>query len=319
MLKKQKLLGIIICFVLLFISLSIEFFNKDSNPDRYKVWTEDSVLKAEDFLGQPPFYGGRQAKIYYRVKVITSPEIRVVTEMDRFQSYIKKNRISEKLIRHEAYHLNLTLALFVDVNEKILRQNLSVDESNQLTLRIYHRVKQYQKLYDKETNHSLIEAQQNYWEYKIDSIMNKSIHFPIFQEVENIEVYFPSRPKEFVLVLPDADFNGYKLEKYNMKFWIADVNMLTSDTSAIEDFWIYTIANEGHSNIVINRDYPYERSIFDSYSKDTVENEVVLDKLLLGKKSTYWLRTRYPIVEENEGVYKRKADQFFNSFKVLDE
>ncbi|MCH7411467.1 hypothetical protein MM239_18915 [Belliella sp. DSM 111904] len=319
MLKKQKLLGILICFVLLLISLSIEVSYKDSNPERYKVWAEDSVLKVEDFLGQPPFYGGTDAKIYYRGKVITSPEIRVVTEMDRFQSYIKKSRITEKLIRHEAYHLKLTQALFSDVNEKILSQNLSIEESNQLTLRTFQRIKQYQKLYDKETNHSLVEAQQNYWEYKIDSMLNKSIDFQIFQEIENIEVYFPEKPKILVISIDDEKYNGYLLDKYDVKFWIVDMEFYSNDTLTIENYLVNILHAGGLSDIIVNGNLPHPKAIFESYSQDTIGNEIVLDKLLLGKNTSFWLRFRYPIVIENEEVYKRMGDQFFNSFEVIDE
>lgn len=320
MVKVYRLVGIIIFSAILIVCYFLEVSKKESNPEQYKVWNEGSILEESDFLRRPPFYEGEAAaRISYKYRIYEKPEVRVEIIIDRFNSFMHKYHVSDYLIRHEAYHLKLAHYFAKEINQSIKEKNLTYSEAHQFVLDRIQRDRQYQKLYDRETNHSLIKPKQNYWEYKIDSMLNKSIHFPIFQETENIEVYFPSRPKEFVLVLPDADFNGYKLEKYNMKFWIADLNMLTSDTSAIEDFWIYTIANEGHSNIVINRDYPYERSIFDSYSKDTVENEVVLDKLLLGKKSTYWLRNRYPKVEENEEVYKRMADQFFNSFKVFDE
>lgn len=291
----------------------------NSNPERYEEWTEDSVLEAEDFLGKPPFYGGSDAIISSRPRVITSPEIRVVIEMDKYQSYIKKNRISEKLIKHEAYHLKLAYAIFVEVNERISQKNLSVDEANQLTLNRYEYLKEYQKLYDRETNHSLIRAQQNYWEYKIDSMMNKSIDFQLFEENKNIKVYFPYNPKDFVLSINDENFIGYRLEKYDVKFWIVDLKMFITDTLAIEDFFVYTLGGDGLSNIIVNRNYPHGKSIFESYSKDTIAKEIVLDKLLMEKNTTYWLRNKYPIVEENEELYKRMGDQFFNSFKVLDK
>lgn len=318
MLKKLKLLGILICFVFLLISLLIEFFNSNSNPSRYKVWNEDSVLKAEDFLGQSPFYGGSDAGISYRARVITSPEIRVVTEMDKFRSYMKKNRISEKLIRHEEYHIKLAYAFLADVNERISQQSLSVDEANRLALRMMQRMEQYQKLYDKETNHSLIEAQQNYWEYKIDSILNEGMDFQIFQKTENIKLYLPDKPKEFVPSINDKSFNGYLLEKYDVRFWIVDMDFISGDTLFIENYLVNILFAEGQSDIIVNTDLPNEKAIFESYSKDTLGKAIVLDKLLLGKNTSYWLRFRYPIVIENEEVYKRMGDQFFKSFEVFD-
>jgi hypothetical protein len=320
MVKVYRVVGIIIFSVILIVCYFLEVSKKESNPEQYNVWNEEANLEERDFLRRPPFYEGKAAaRISYNYRIFDKPEVKVAVIVDRFNSFIHKHHVSDYLIRHEVYHLKLAHFFAKEINQSIKEKNLTYSEAHQFVNDRIQRDRQFQKLYDRETNHSLIKAMQNYWEYKIDSMLNKSIDFPIFQEIEDVAVYFPDKPNGFVLVLPDANFKGYKLEKYDVKFWIADLNMFTTDTSAIEDFWIYTIANEGHSNIVINRDYPHGRSIFESYSKDTTANEVVLDKLLLGEKSTYWLRSRYPIVKENEEVYKKMANQFFNSFKVIDE
>lgn len=320
MVRVYRLIGIIIFSAMLLISYFLDISNKESKSEQYKVWNEDSILEESDFLRRPPIYEGKAAaRISYKYRIYENPEEKVAVIIDRFNSFMNKQHVSEYLIRHEAYHLKLAQFFAKEINESIKEKNLTFQETHQFVLDRIQRDRQYQKLYDRETNHSLIRAQQNYWEYKIDSMLNKSIVFPIFQEKENIEVYFPDKPKNLVISIDDEKFNGYMLDKYDVKFWIADMEFNSNDTLTIENYLINIFLAGGQSDIIVDAYLPHPKAIFESYSQDTVENEVILDKLLLGKKSTYWLRNRYPIDEENEEVYKRMADQFFNSFKVLDE
>lgn len=320
MVRIYRLIGIIIFSAMLIVCYFLEVSNKESNPEQYNVWNEESILEESDFLRRPPFYEGEAAAmIYYNFRLYEFPKVKVAVIQDRFNSFIHKHRVSEDLIRHEEYHLKLANFFAKEINKSIKEKNLTFNVASNFLLDRIQVISQYQKLYDRETNHSLIRAQQNYWEYKIDSMLNKSIVFPIFQKTENIEVYFPDTPKNHILSIDDEKYNGYLLDKYDVKFWIVDMEFNSNDTLTIENYLVNILLAEGQSDIIVDANLPHPKAIFESYSQDTAENEVVLDKLLLGKKTTYWLRNRYPIDEENEEVYKRMADQFFNSFKVLDE
>ncbi|PRY89528.1 hypothetical protein [Mongoliibacter ruber] len=320
MVRVYRLVGIIIFSAMLIVCYFLEVSSKETNPEQHKVWSEDSILDESDFLRRPPFYEGKAAaRISYNYRILDKPEVKVAVIVDRFHSFIHKHHASDYLIRHEAYHLKLAHYFATEINQSIKEKNLTYSETHQFVIDRIQRDRQYQKLYDRETNHSLIRAKQDYWEYKIDSMLNKSIDFPIFQETENIEVFFPETPKNLVLSIDDEKFNGYLLDKYGVKFWIVDIEFNSNDTLTIENYLVKILIAMGQSEIIVDANIPHPKAIFESYSQDTLENELVLDKLLLGKKSTYWLRTRYPIVEENEEVYKRMANQFFNSFKVIDE
>lgn len=320
MVKVYRLVGIIIFSAILIVCYFLEVSKKESNTEQYKVWNEGSILEERDFLRRPPFYEGRPAaNISYKYRLFDKPEIRVAVIVDRFNSFIHKHYISDYLIRHEEYHIKLAHAFVKEINQSIKDKNLTFSEAYQYLQDRRQRDWQYQLKYDKETNHSLIRAMQDYWEYKIDSMLNKSIDFPIFQETENIEVFFPETLKNLVLSIDDEKFNGYLLDKYGVKFWIVDIEFNSNDTLTIENYLVKILIAMGQSEIIVDANLPHPKAIFESDSQDTLENEIVLDKLLLGKKSTYWLRIRYPIVEENEEVYKRMANQFFNSFKVIEE
>ncbi|MFD2033591.1 hypothetical protein ACFSKL_02255 [Belliella marina] len=298
----------------------MERFNQTNRHEQYKVWNEESTLQVSDFLRRPPFYEGEaSARISYMYRIYDNPEIKVAIVIDRFNSFIHKRHVSEYLVRHEAYHLKLAHFFSKEINQSIKEKNLTFQEANQFLLDRIQRGRQYQKLYDRETNHSQLRAQQNYWEYKIDSMLNKSNDFRIFEETKNVKVYFPDKPREFVLSIDDENFKGYLLERFDVGFWIVDMDFISGDTLFIENYLVNILFAEGQSDIIVNADLPNEKAIFESYSKDTLGTAIVLDKFLLGKNTSYWLRFRYPIVIENEEIYKRMADQFFNSFEVIDE
>lgn len=320
MVRVYRLVGIIIFSAILIVCYFLEVSNKESNPEQHKVWSEESILDESDFLRRPPFYEGKAAaRISYNYRIFDKPEVKVAVIVDRFNSFIHKHHVSDYLIRHEAYHIKLAHFFAKEINQSIKEKNLTYSEAYQFVLDRTQREKQYQKIYDLETNHSLIRAKQKYWEYKIDSMLNKSIDFPIFQETEDVVVYFPDKPKNLVISIYDEKFNGYLLNKYDVTFWIVDMEFNSNDTLTIQNYLVNILLAGGQSEIIVDANLPHPKAIFESYSQDTIENEIVLDKLLLGKKTTYWLRNRYPIVKENEEVYKRMADQFFNSFKVIDE
>ncbi|MCH7410680.1 hypothetical protein MM239_14830 [Belliella sp. DSM 111904] len=320
MVKVYRLIGIIIFSAILIVCYFLEVSKKESNPEQYKVWNEESTLDESDFLCRPPFYEGKAAaRISYKYRIYEKPEVKVTVIVDRFNSFIHKHHVSDYLIRHEAYHLKLAHFFAKEINQSIKGKSLTYSEAYQYFQDRIQRDKQYQKIYDRETNHSLIKPKQNYWEYKIDSMLNKSIDFPIFQETENIEVYFPEKPKILVVSIDDEKYNGYLLDKYDVKFWIVDMEFYSNDTLTIENYFVNILHAGGLSDIIVNGNLPHPKAIFESYSQDTIGNEIVLDKLLLGKNTSFWLRFRYPIVIENEEVYKRMGDQFFNSLEVIDK
>lgn len=320
MVRTFRLVGIFIFLALLVACYIMERFYGSSGQERYKVWDEESTLKPADFLLQAPLLQGKaSASISYHFKLSEDPKVRVDVVVDRFKSFIHKEHISEYLIRHEEYHLKLAHSFAKEINQSIEEKNLTFSQALDFVQDRIQRDRQFQKIYDKETNHSLIRPKQDYWEYKIDSMLNKSIDYQLFQDTQHIEVYFPDKPRNLVVSIDDERFNGYLLEKYGVKFSIVDLKFISEDKAAHESGFIEILFAEERSNIIVNRDLSHPKAIFESYSQDTVENKVILDKLLLGKNTTYWLRHEYPIVGEHEETYKRMADQFFNSFKVIDE
>lgn len=241
--------------------------------------------------------------------------------MNNQSSWKRKEAINSKyLLNHEQYHFNITEYHARKLNQLIKNKNLIKEyEVNSELYALRSEERAMQVNYDTESNHSLKKAFQRMWEYKIDSMLNESEDYPLFQENGNIEVFFPDKPQVLLFSLDEEKFTGHILEKYDALFWIIDMNFYSTDTSAIESFAVNILASNGISDIIVHRDSLKGNVIFDSKSKDTLKNEIVVDKWFLRNNTTYWLRNRHPIGEENEEIYKRMGDQFFNSFKVLEE
>ena len=227
---------------------------------------------------------------------------------------------SKYTLNHEQYHFNISEYYARKLNQLIKSKNLNNEsEVNSELYVLRSELRKMQVQYDTESDHSLKRAFQRMWEYKIDSMLNKLEDYPLFQENGNVEVFFPDKPQVLLFSFDDAKFTGHILEKYDALFWILDMNFSTTDTSAIESLMVSILAKNGLSDILVYRDSLMTNVIFDSKSKDTLKNEIVVDKWFLGNNTAYWLRNIHPIGEENEEIYKRMGDQFFNSFNVLEK
>lgn len=304
--------------ILVLIPLFKSNFNAPVTMHRWKQ------LEWDDFQGfVKPFTGwgaGITSDIFIEFDSIQG-KFSAYAAMNNQSSWKRKEAINSKyLLNHEQYHFNITEYYARKLDQLIKNKNLTEEyqvNSELYALRSEERAMQVK--YDKESNHSLKKAFQRMWEYKIDSMMNETEDYSLFQENGNIEVFFPDKPKALIFTLEDEEFAGHILEKYDALFWIIDLTFSSTDTSLIESVATSTLAGEGLSDIIVHRDLLIENVIFNSISKDTLKNELVMDKWFLGNNTTYWLRNRHPIGVENEEIYKRMGDQYFNSFKVLEE
>ncbi len=301
--------------VLTLIPLFESNFNAPVTMHRWKQ------LSWDDFQGfVKPFTG-------WGAGISSNVFIEYDSIMERFSAYAAMNnqsswkRIdvidSKYTLNHEQYHFNITEYHARKLNQLIANKNLgSESEVNSELAAIRSEIRRMQVKYDTESDHSLKRAFQKMWEYKIDSMLNESEDYPLFQENENVRIFFPDKPQVLLFSLDEEKFTGHILEKYDALFWIVDMNFYSNDTSAIESFAVNMLVSNGLSDIHVYRNLGPGNAIFDSNSTDTLKNEIVVDKWIQGKNTTFWLRNRYPTGEENEEIYKKMGDQFFGSFQI---
>lgn len=304
--------------ILVLIPLFRSNFNAPVTMHRWKQ------LDWEDFQGfVKPFTGwgaGISSSVFIEYDS-TQKKYTAYAAMHNQYSWKSKSVLnSDYALNHEQYHFNITEYHARKLNS--IFENKNIENESQVKyelLRIRSDLYLMQDKYDTETDHSLNRAYQSKWEYQIDSLLNESSDYLLFPEKKNVDVFFPDQPYPLEVIFDEEKYSGYILEKYDATFWIVDLEIFSNDTSSIETYAAQILANAGQTDIFLNRNLPHHNAIFESYSKDTLKNETVLDKFLLGKNTTYWLKYKYPNGTENREIFQVLGDQFFSSFMVLDE
>lgn len=280
-------------------------------------------LDWEDFQGfVKPFTGwgaGISSSVFVEYDSLQKKYLAYAAMNNQYSWKSKVVLDSKYALNHEQYHFNITEYHARKLNS--ILENKHLENESQVIyelLRIRSDLRRMQNKYDHETDHSLNRAFQRKWEYQIDSLLNESSDYFLFPGKRNVEVIFPDQPVNLEVTIDDKKYSGYNLEKYDATFWIVDLEFFSTDTLSMETFATHILADAGQTDMFLNRNLPHPHAIFESYSKDTINNEMVLDKFLLGKNTTYWLKFKYPMGRENREVFQLIGDQFFNSFKEFE-
>lgn len=144
----------------------------------------DRKLTWSDFPGVPDAQSKYDAMTYWNVKYsyryswAQSDTVSVaftVQPLLKEQSWVKKNKKSDELLRHEQGHYDLAI-----ICAELLRQNLAkgiylkdnyakvIDSIFQLTMQ---QVREMEEQYDAETNHMLRRDEQERWNQKIATLL----------------------------------------------------------------------------------------------------------------------------------------------------
>ena len=107
----------------------------------------------------------------------------VTANFDFNKSWVKIEKASDELLRHEQYHFNIS-----ELHARILRKELSLLDKtdpkilkkvNKLFDQVHASSIKMQELYDEETNHSINELAQEEWEKKIDKQLQLLIDYAL--------------------------------------------------------------------------------------------------------------------------------------------
>src|SRR5688572_1100631 len=139
-------------------------------------WDAGRKLTWEDFRGRPDKSSSFYASTAYAIDCETewigdSIQFRVVCAMQPGESWLKKEAKSDALLKHEQLHFDIA-ELYTRKLRKELAQYAftakSVDKSfRSITDKNSRERESAQRLYDKETRHSLNEATQQAWEERV--------------------------------------------------------------------------------------------------------------------------------------------------------
>ena len=318
---KIKIIGIIISMLIFTFSfIYYKVTNEISDSDRIKYWTPDSTLSISDFKQTAPFnFIGHVAVISSGIYWKEKDNGKYITKalIDRYESYFKDYAYSDYLLNHEKYHANITAAISRELNDKL--EKITFKNHDQfMELLDSFRLKngRLQKLYDKETEHSDNIPYQYYWEYKIDSLYYRKNDIINKDEYSSISCYFPSQPE--ITILADSFLlrKQYVLDKYNMRFrFITDYDS-SIDTASFKNNFTKHLDRSGFINSKIREFTENNQYIIESECDDTVENRKFFDRIIYNSPYFYQLTVNYPYFTENDTLYKRMKEQFFNSLNI---
>jgi len=169
-----------IIFFTVLISTSFSFQSDDKIP--YK---ENSLLTWADFKGRPdassPYKALTETMVTIDVK--TKGNEAVLTIQNYFQKNLSwtKDKNNNNLLSHEQTHFNITEVWTRRFRQKLKGKTFEIKtfqrELNAMHSEIHKESKAMQAEYDKETEHSVNEANQQKWNKKITNELQKLSSF----------------------------------------------------------------------------------------------------------------------------------------------
>ncbi len=143
------------------------------------IWSKEKNLTWKDFQGkvpaQDPHVSLSRVEIRYESQVDKQGKMTMNIESVFIKnlSWVKQDRKSDHILRHEQYHFNITEVWARKLRKEIVSKKWNTKtfekEFNTLFKKMMAQTLKEQKRYDDETNHSKVFAKQSEWERDIDT------------------------------------------------------------------------------------------------------------------------------------------------------
>lgn len=152
------------------------------------VWKKNITLSWDDFRGNPRIFTKYGAAIYslFEYKIygeLSIDSIVVTTFMETKNSWKQKDIVHDDYaLRHELYHFNISEIVARRFRKKISdikHQNPTKKTIEDLYSEFISELREIQKQYDDDTDHSLIIEKQKDWDYIVDSLLNQYSYYAI--------------------------------------------------------------------------------------------------------------------------------------------
>lgn len=202
--------------------------NKFFAPVTIKRWSE---------LSWNDFQGIAKPLSSYAASISSELLLEYDSTLSRYVAYAAQNNIrswkgsirqdqSAYLLKHEQYHFNITNVHAQILNEYIKENPNATLRSYTLRLESIHiDNEQMQSRYDRETNHSLIDDKQRWWEYRIDSMMNEEPW--VVDKPTGEKFFFPHPPESGLGYDNSMEYRFYYVQRYGM---VLSVTIYEADT-----------------------------------------------------------------------------------------
>lgn len=143
---------------------------KATNSTADKVlWQKNKPLHWNDFKGNPEA-SGYSASIYSTIELIKLENggYKICAVMNTKTSWHKQK--PNECLPHEQYHFNITELFARKLRKQVKEKNLEINslDFRKAFANILVALNKEQKIYDEETNHSIIKSKQIEWQKIID-------------------------------------------------------------------------------------------------------------------------------------------------------
>ena len=218
---KASILSFSVIGLILIVSLRASFYRTPI----IKRWDAEEQLTWEDFKGIPiPFskYGATiNSQVYMEYDSLTEI-FYAYAGQNNMLSWSKVN--GEYGLKHEQYHFNVTELHARKLNNYFSQaKNVTLEEAEKKLSETNIKLGYFQKRFDRETEHSQKEAQQSYWEFKIDSSLQEYTHGKgiLIDNLAELSAKFPKQAR-FVSGVnkQKVTYRGYSMSGYWMDFVI---------------------------------------------------------------------------------------------------
>lgn len=176
-------------------TINSAFAQKSKREGNEIPWNMDRPLTWADFKGQNGKVQKNQAafvgtQISFSTSITKNQDSILVTVqsfMIKNQSWKLKSAVSDYLLKHEQLHFDICELFARKLRKQISEMSANKRTFNSEVIKMFRKcdkdLSAYQKLYDKETNHSIITDKQEEWNRKIEAELIE------FQNWSNTEVW----------------------------------------------------------------------------------------------------------------------------------
>ncbi len=140
------------------------------------IWNKNRLLTWDDFKGKVDTTTEHLAVTYSRTST-TFKSLKdtlfmsVIATMNPVKSWKRSNKLSKEVLKHEQLHFDIAelyaRKLKLELGKMVVTKKEAQKKIDELLTLNTQQFKQYQALYDKETDHSKLKAKQLEWGNKI--------------------------------------------------------------------------------------------------------------------------------------------------------
>lgn len=310
---------IIISIITVVVSL-INLKFKINNDRRIKYWSPDSTLSSNDFRGIIPAFEKKSygASLFVAFKINERNGIYYVEPIiDKYQSFIRKEDINDKIIKHEKYHANIA-AIYANEMNNILKDTVFETPKfrEDFFNKYYQKHFEFQKKYDLETKHGKNSELQNYWEYKIDSTYYSNQKLNTIDKFSGISAFFPAQPSIGTLQDTFDARKWFSLARYDMQFSFFTDYDKDVDNENIKEHITKKLIDLGNINITSKEYFINGRYYLSLEYEDTIKTLKHYDLVIYEFPHTYYVLVHYPLNYKVNEYYELMKNNFFNSIEI---